>query len=187
MKMRKKYILLAIIIIAIGLYLTHKKSDQTYYNLPNIPKIRTEDLTKIVIRKADTTLTLEKNSNRWQISPKAYLADQEKVADIIETIGNLNIVMLISELKNYVIYGLDDRNKITVTAYEGDTILREFEIGNTGPSRMHTFVKLTDDERVYYAKDSFRSSFDLTLVQLRDKTIMRFDQNKVSNVLLGRE
>lgn len=185
--MIKKYLLLAIIIIILGLYLTHKKSDQTRYNLPEISKIKTEDLTKIVITKADTTLTLKKDNNRWQISPKAYLADQEKVADMIETIANLNIVMLISELNNYIIYGLDDRNKIIVIAYKENTVLREFEIGNTGPSRNHTFVKLMDDKRVYYAKNSFRSSFDLTLEQLRDKTIIRFDQNKISDVLLERE
>ncbi len=173
--MAKKYIISAITIIAMGLYLTLKKNDQGHYNLPEVPKIKTEDLTKIVITRADTTLTLEKNNNHWQISPGAYLADQKKVADIIETIVDLNIVMMISELKNYIIFGLDERNKITVIAYKEDAVLKEFEIGNTGPSRMHTFVKLMGDERVYYAKNSIRSSFDLTVAQLRDKTIMRFD------------
>ncbi len=175
MKMKKKYIFLAIIIIATGLYLTNNKKP-AHYNLPEISKIKTEDLTKIVITRADTTLTLGKNNNRWQISPGAYRADQERVADIIETIVDLNIVMMISELNNYIIFGLDERNKITVTVYKEDTVLREFEIGNTGPSRMHTFVKLMGDDRVYYAKNSIRSSFDLSVVQLRDKTIMMFDQ-----------
>lgn len=176
MKMKKKYILLAIIIIVTGLYLTLKKSDQRHYNLPEVSKIKTEDLTKIIITRADTTLTLGRNNNRWQISPGAYLVDQERVADIIETIVNLNIVMMISELKNDIIFGLDERNKITVTAYKEDTVLRELEIGNTGPSRMHTFVKLMGDDRVYYAKNSIRSSFDLSVAQLRDKTIMGFDK-----------
>ena len=176
MNIKKKYILLAIIIIVMGLYLTLKKSDHRHYNLPEVSKIKTEDLTKIVITRADTTLTLRKNNNRWQISPEAYLADQERITNIIEIIVNLNIVMMISELKNYIIFGLDERNKITVTAYKEDTVLREFEIGNTGPSRMHTFVKLMGDDRVYYAKNSIRSSFDLSVIQLRDETIMRFDQ-----------
>ncbi len=166
--MRKKYIFPAIIIIALGLYLTHKKSDQTNYSLPEIPKIKTGDITKIVITKADSTLSLKKNSSLWQISPNAYPVDQEKIADIINTIKNMDIVMLISELNNDVIFGLDNRNKITVTAYKGAAMLRNFEIGNTGPSRMHTFVKLRGDERVYYANNSIRSIFDITAEQLRD-------------------
>lgn len=165
--MIKKYILLAVIIIAAGWYMTHKKSGQANYNLPDIPGIQTEDLTKIMISKAGTTLTLEKNKSRWQILPDGYPADQEKVTDIIKTIEALNIVMIISELKNYVIFGLDDINKITVSAYNRDLVLREFEVGNTGPSRMHTFVKLINDERVYYAETSFRGIFEIALERLK--------------------
>lgn len=154
-------------IFTIGLHLTNNKKP-THYNLPDIPGIKTEEITRIVITKTDSNLSLEKNSSLWQISPNGYPADQEKMAGIIDTIKNLNIVMLISELKNDVIFGLDNRNKITVTAYNGYTILREFEVGNTGPSRSHTFVKLRDDYRVYYANNSFRSIFEITADLLRD-------------------
>ncbi len=154
-------------IFTIGLYLTNNKKP-AHYDLPDIPGIKIEEITGIVITKADSNLSLEKNSSLWQISPNGYPADQEKMAGIIDTIKNLHIVMLISELKNDVIFGLDNRNKITVTAYNGDSILREFEVGNTGPSRSHTFVKLRDDDRVYYANNSFRGIFEITADQLRD-------------------
>ncbi|MBI4653455.1 MAG: DUF4340 domain-containing protein [Nitrospirae bacterium] len=166
MKNGKKYILLGVIIIASGVYLTQEKGDRLDYNLPRISRINTEDLTMIMITKIDSTITLERNNDHWLILPDGYVADKKKVDEIIRAIVELNIVMLISDTNDYVVYGLDDRNKITVTAYGGGTVLREFEIGNTGPSRLHTFVKLTNDKRIYYAKNTFRSNFDLTTAEL---------------------
>ena len=154
-------------IFIVGLYLSNTKKP-AHYDLPDIPGIKTEEITRIVITKADSNLSLEKNSSQWQISPNGHPVDQEKMADIIDTIKNLDIIMLISELKNDVIFGLDNRNKITVTAYSGDSILREFEVGNTGPSRSHTFVKLMDDDRVYYANNSFRGIFEISAKLLRE-------------------
>ncbi len=140
-----------------------------HYNLPDIPAIKIGDITRIVIKNADSNLTLRKNSSLWRISPGDYPVDQQKVAAIIDTIKNLDIVMLISESDNYVIFGLDDRNRITVRAYNGDSLLREFEVGNTGPSRAHTFVKLGNDKRIYYANKTFRGIFEITADRLKDK------------------
>ncbi len=151
-----------------GLYLAHN-GKPVDYNLPDIPAVKAAEITGIVIEKADSNLTLRKNRGSWYIFPGGYPADRQKVAGIINTIRDLDIVMLISESDNYVIFGLDDRNRITVRAYNGDTLIREFEVGNTGPSRAHTFVRIGNDRRIYYANRTFRNIFEITADRLRDK------------------
>ncbi|NOZ67862.1 MAG: DUF4340 domain-containing protein [Deferribacteres bacterium] len=166
--MKKNYIFFTAVIFTLGLYLTHN-SRPADHNLPYIPPIKSEDITGIVIKKADSNLMLRKNSSLWRIFPGGYPADPQKVAGIIDTIKNLDIVMLISESDNYVIFGLDDRNKITVRVYNGETLIREFQVGNTGPSRAHTFVRIGNDRRIYYADKTFRNIFEITAERLRDK------------------
>ncbi len=165
--MKRNHIFFTAVIFTLGLYLTHN-SRPADHNLPGIPAIEPKDITGVVIEKADSSLTLKKNSGRWRIFPGGYPADPQKVAGIIDAVGNLDIVMLISESDNYVIFGLDDRNRITVKAFNGDTPIREIEVGNTGPSRAHTFVRIGNDRRVYYANGTFRDIFEITADGLKD-------------------
>lgn len=161
--MTKKYIYMAIIIITLGLYLTQNKYEPVN---PDLPRINAKNLTRIVITRADGTITLEKTGDLWQVLPGTNPADRKKAADIIETIEKFKIIMIISDYQDYTVFGLDSRNKIIVTAYIEDTVVREFEVGNTGPSRAHTFVRLSGDDRIYYAVNPIRDIFDLTAVEL---------------------
>jgi hypothetical protein len=51
---------------------------------------------------------------------------------------------------------------------------RNFDIGKAAASFRHTFVRLNGDSRVFHAEDNFRSKFDFTIDDLRDKTVLSF-------------
>jgi hypothetical protein len=44
-----------------------------------------------------------------------------------------------------------------------------------------------DDPRVYFALESFRSTFESERADLRDKTVMSFDRNEITGVLIEQE
>lgn len=185
MKIKKEYVILAGVIIALSLYLAFHKTDETNYQLPDIPDIDTKTISKLLIEKDGSAIELTKKDDGWVIAPQGYAADTNKVKAMLDTLKTFMLTDMISEKgtrENYERYELNDEKKITVSAFDGDTIKLSFDMGKAAPSYRHTFVKLKDDAGVYYAKDNFRSKFDMSLDNLRDKKVLSFDKNGITGI-----
>ena len=181
MKIKKEYVVLAVIILALSLYLILRSPDRTHYKLPKVPDIA-GDISKIEISKFDSSIAISKKDDTWRIAPQGYPANTNKVEDMLDIIEELTLTAMVSESRNYSRYDLNDEKKITVKAWTGDTPRREFEVGKAATSFRHTFVKLADDHRVYHARGNFRAKFDQTLDNLRDKTVLSFDKTEIQEV-----
>ena len=182
MKTKKEYIILIALILALSLYLFLYKSDRTHYELPETRDIDRKDISKIELAKTDASILLEKKGDAWYIEPQGYPADADKVDKMLAVIENLTLTALVSESKSYNRYDLNVEKKITVRAWTGDTLAREFEVGKTASSYRHTFVKLTDDHRVYHARENFRDKFDTAVDSLRDKAVLTFDPDEIQEL-----
>ena len=182
MKTKTEYVLLAVIIIGLSLYLVTRNPDRTRYELPELSQIRKEDISKIEILKPDTSILLEKVHDEWHLGPAGYLANPDRVENMLNTIKGLSLTALVSESGNYSRYGLDDDSKIGVKAWAGGKLSREFEIGKVASSFRHTFVKLPGDKRVYHARGNFRNQFDQTVDALREKTVLSFDSTAIREI-----
>ncbi|MBW2563516.1 MAG: DUF4340 domain-containing protein, partial [Deltaproteobacteria bacterium] len=186
MKIKKEYIILAVIIAALLLYLSQRKTDRTLYKLPDVPEISNSNITKIEINKNSTPIILSKEGDLWTIGPKKYPADTLKVKNMLDVMGKLTLTALVSESKSYNRYNLDDDNKITVKAFDKDKLKLEFDIGKAASSFRHTFVKIAGDERVFHARGSFREKFDKTVDDLRDKTVLAFKINEIRELHISK-
>lgn len=187
MKLKKEYIILALIIIGISAYLFMRKTDRTLYQTPDIPKVAKKDLTKLHIKKDDTSIVLNKKDNSWYIEPENYPADADKVEQMLDTIEDLTLTAMVSESKNYNRYDLNDEAKINVQAWNNDDIERNFDVGKTAASFRHTFVKLAEDERVFHAEGNFRSKFDTTTDMLRDKRVLAFKPEEILEIQITKD
>ena len=189
MKIRKEYIILIVVILALSLYLFLRKQDRTHYKVPELPSIAQPEISKIEISKKGTAITLSKKGNIWRIAPQGYPADAGKAESMLDTIEKLTLTVLVSESKNYTRYDLGGDQKLTVKAWTGDTLKRDVAIGKVAPSHRHTFVQIGGDHRVYHATGNFRGVFDLTLDNLRDKTVLKFEKTEIQEVQVskGRE
>ncbi len=179
--MKKEYVILAVIILALSVYLILRNPDRTHYELPTVPVIA-GDISKIEISKVDSSISLNKEDDTWHIAPKGYPADGSKVENMLDVIKDVTLTAMVSESKNYTRYDLNDENKITVKAWAGDKLGREFELGKAATSYRHTFVKLADDHRVYHAQGNFRSKFDQTVDNLQDKKVLSFDGSEIQEI-----
>lgn len=186
MKIKKEYIILAVIIVALLLYLSQRSTDRTLYQLADVPEISNSAITKIEINKNNTPVVLDKQTDQWTIGPKKYPADAVKVKDILNVMDKLTLTALVSESKSYSRYDLDDANKITVKAFDKDRLKLEFDIGKAAASFRHTFVKIAGDKRVFHARGSFRSKFDQTVDDLRDKAVLAFKINEIREINIAK-
>ncbi|UCG65018.1 MAG: DUF4340 domain-containing protein [Deltaproteobacteria bacterium] len=186
MKIRKEYIILVVVILALSLYLLLRREDRTHYQLPNLPRVARADISKIEISKKGIAITLNKRDNIWRIAPHGYPADAGKVKNMLNTIEKLTLTTLVSESKNYSRYDLDDGKRLTIRAWIGDTLKREFAIGKVAPSYRHTFVQVGGDHRVYHAGGNFRGILDQTADTIRDKMVLEFEKAEIQEIQVNK-
>ena len=182
MKLKKEYLILTTVLVALILYLALHRPNRTHYTLPEISSIPEKQISKVALEKAGGTVVLNKKDNTWYIGPEEYPADSDKIEDILTVIENLKMTALVSESKNYVRYDLNPDKKIHVKAWQGETLAREFDIGKGADTYQHTFVKLTDNPNVYHARGDFRRKFDGTVEDLRDRVVLSFVQKDLRGI-----
>jgi hypothetical protein len=187
MKIKKEYIILAIIIIALSVYLVMRRGDRTLYELPEMPQVSQKEITRLEITRGKTVIDLTKKDDSWYIAPKEYPADAGKVKNMLDNIEKLTLTALVSESKNYDLYDLSGEAKINVKAWQADNLKRDIEVGKTASSFRHTFVKTAGDDRVFHARGNFRNIFDTTVDDLRDKTILTYTPSDIQQIQITAE
>ncbi len=180
--MKKEYTILVIVIIALVLYLALRKSDRTYYELPEFKELASDQISRIELKSSDNELDLIKKDDEWVVGAEEYPADKTKVADILSLLQDLRVTELVSESASYVRYGISDDKKITVKAWVGTQLVRELDVGKAANTYGHTFIKLPEDKSVYLAEGNFRRNVELSLNDVRDKQVLIFDKNDMTEV-----
>jgi hypothetical protein len=187
MKLKKEYIILILIIVGLSVYLFMRNSDRTFYELPKIAGLEQNQITKIEISKGGGSIVLNKKDNKWYLEPHAYLADANKVKDMLNVFGAFTLTTLVSESKDYVRYDLNDEKRIMVKAWQQEALKRNFDIGKSASSFRHTFVRIDGDSRVFHARDNFRGKFDLTADNLRDKSVLSFKAADIQEIQIAKD
>lgn len=179
MKLKKEYIILVLVIIALSVYLYMRSADRTLYELPELPPVNEKELTKLEITRGKTVLVLNKKDDQWYIAPAEYPTDANKVKDMLDAIKGFSLTALVSESKNYNRYELDEGQKINVKASRDDNLKMDIDVGKTASSFRHTFVRPSGDERVYHAQANLKNAFDVSVDSLRDKTVLSLKPNDI--------
>jgi hypothetical protein len=187
MKIKKEYIILAVIIIALSVYLVMRRGDRTLYELPQMPQVPQKEITRIEITRGKAIIDLTKKDDSWYIAPKEYPADAGKVKNMLDNIEKLTLTALVSESQNYDLYDLSGEAKINVKAWQADSLKRDIDVGKTASSFRHTFVKTAGDDRVFHARGNFRNTFDTTVDDLRDKTILTYTPSDIQQIQITEE
>jgi stage V sporulation protein SpoVS len=182
MKLKKEYLILILIIIALSVYLYMRSADRTLYELPQIPQVNEKDITKLEITKGKTVIRLSKKDEKWYIAPAEYPSDSNKIKAMLDAIKNFELTALVSESKNYNRYDLDNDQKINVKALQGDDLKLDVDVGKTASSFRHTFVRPSGDERVFHAQGNLKNAFDVSVDTLRDKSVLSLKPTDIQRV-----
>jgi len=187
MKLKKEYLILILIIVALSAYLFMRSSDRTFYELPQIAALEQNQITRIEILKGGDSIVLNKKDNKWYLEPQAYLADENKIKDMLNVLGAFTLTTLVSESKDYGRYELNAEKRIAVKAWQQQELKRNFDIGKPASSFRHTFVRIDGDSRVFHATDAFRGKFDLTTDNLRNKNILSFKPAGIREIQITKD
>ncbi len=172
MKIKKEFIILPLVIIALSAYLVMRSSDRTQYQLPDVPQVAAKEISRLQITKGQASIVINKKDDKWYIAPDEFPADANKVKNMLNAIEKLTLTALVSESKNYNLYDLNEEKKINVKAWQGEDLKRDVDLGKTASSFRHTFVRPAGDERVFHARGNFKNNFDFSVDDLRDKLVL---------------
>ena len=182
MKLKKEYIILAVVIVALVAYLMSRKEDRYQYDLPPVAAVQAKEITRIELTKDGETIRFMKEGSDWKISPENYPADSGKVKEMLDVVVELTLSELISESKKYQRYDLDKKDGVDLKCWNQDDLKFELLIGKAADSFNHTFVKLPDNPAVYQAIGNFRNKFDMDKEGFREKTVLAFDKETIGQV-----
>ena len=183
--MKKEYLILILVLVALGSYLVLKKEDRTHYTLPTPPAVDTKKIDRLVIKKHSDSTEFNRIDDDWVVTGNAYPADSFAVNRMLDVFKELTLSALVSEKQDLLRYELDEAHRLTVSAYENETEILSFKIGKTAPTYNHTFVMLENDPNIYHAKDSFRSHFDKSLNEFRDRRVLSFMTGDITGITIA--
>ena len=138
---------------------------------------------KVKSEKGDTT-TIKKENGAWQMTaPVATKADESEVTGITTSLGQIAVVRVIdenpSDLKEYGL--VTPRIEINFKA-SGDKDYRKLYIGEKSPTGADLFAKRNDEKKVFLIPAFQESSFNKGTFDLRDKTLWKFERDKVDSL-----
>jgi hypothetical protein len=138
-----------------------------------------EDIT--VTTAAGDATALKKDSSGWQItSPLAVTADQGEVSGMTSALSSLEVVRVIDENPTSLNdYGLSNpRIEVDFKADKPHKLL----IGEKSPTGSDLFAKRDDDKKVFLIPATQETTFNRTTFDLREKTLLKFDREKVDGI-----
>ena len=156
---------------------------------PVILKVNAADVTQLSVKlKQSDPVTLQKaDANNWQITaPKPYRADQETVASMLSTLSGLNADRVVEDkASDRKQYGLDPAAvELDITGKSGT---RQLLLGDDTPAGGDAYAALAGDPRVFTISSYNKTSLAKSLNDLRDKSLLNVDADKVSHVALLRK
>lgn len=184
MKIKKEYLVLLLIIVALSIYLGMRSRNQTHYELPRVAQVDSQKINRLVITKDNQAIELNKKDDQWYVGPKSYPADGVKVKNMVKAAADLALTDLISESGNYERYDLTDDRKVNVQAFADSEKVRDFDVGKTAPTLEHTFARLAGDPKVYDARGHLNTTFNHKADELRDMNVLAFEKNDISTLVV---
>jgi hypothetical protein len=182
MKIRNEYLILAVIIAGLGVYLYQRSADRALYTLPKLPAVAASEITRIQLTRPGETVVLVRPEGRWVIDSRGWPVDPRAAQEMLDTLAGLTLTALVAESQTYALYELDDERKVNVKAWQGDQLRRDIDIGKAAPSFRHTFVRIAGDDRVFHGQDNFGSRFRAAVNELRDKTVLAFNRQDIQEI-----
>jgi hypothetical protein len=182
----RRILVLLVLVAALGTYLY-------VYELPQAEKEGKKDkllgvgkdaVTGIVLTYPDREIALQKGDKGWRLTkPVDAPADETAVGGLLSTLLDAEVQKTLDEAPaDPAAFGLDKPSptvRLTVTSGEAPPPIT---VGKTTTIGAKTYVRKDDEPKVYLTASSLRFGLNKQAKDLRDKEILRFQDDDVQRV-----
>ncbi|HSQ00720.1 MAG TPA: DUF4340 domain-containing protein [Candidatus Dormibacteraeota bacterium] len=187
--MRARYTaLLALILVGLGayLYFVESKQEAESEKKKTLLAVKADDVTGLTLTYGDHEIVLEQRDGAWRMTkPVEAAADELAVKNLVRAIAEAEVKKTIDDPPQDLLpFGLAPPFvTIAITTKDGAAV-PAVKVGKTTAVSFSTYVQLADKPTVYLTPSSFRSGVDKQPKDLRDKTILAFNDNDITALTL---
>jgi len=184
----RSFLVLLVVAASLGAYLYFVESKREPSDGEKKDKVFTVESDKIeeitVKSESGERTTLRKNGNEWQIvQPVSGQPDSAEVSGLTTNLSTLEIQRVIEENpQDLGEYGLA-QPRIEVSFKAGGQEHR-LHIGRKTPPATDLYAKLGDQKRVFLIPSYLDTTFNKTTFDLRDKTVLKLDRDKIDTLAI---
>jgi len=153
---------------------------------------KVDEVQKLLITHDDgTQIEIDRAGDKWKIvKPAAYDADPTQVRQVLTTMGDSKVADFITDTPtNAAQYGLE-KPHLVATVYLGkagtqQSLLFGFKQKESGKDGI--YVRRGERAPIYTVAPWVMSGVDKNLLNLRDKTVLKFDNDDVQSIIVNPE
>lgn len=184
LKTYREYIILAAIAAGLLLYIIFRTAGNINYNLPEPSSVNADDINKVSIEGSNIDLEFSRTGSQWFIEPEGWHAENSNLTPIVKALADIKIIDLISTSGNPEVYDLGESQRVKVTAYNGDDILREIYVGKVSSTGIYTYMMLPGDDNIYSVRGNMASRIS-DKKSMRDKKFLQVNRDSIQTVILS--
>ena len=189
MRRERSFLMLLVLGIALGayIYFVERKrpaGDEAEQKPKVFDTLEADKIEELTISSGGERTHLKKTGGKWQIVESVAVdADQTEVSGITSSLAGLERIEVADEdpasLKEF---GLDPPQADVRFRAQGSGSTRQLLVGNKAPTGDGLYAKLAAEKRVFLIPSYLESSFARKTFDLRDKSVLKFDRDKVDTV-----
>lgn len=188
MKGLRSFLVLLVVAIALGAFVYYdskkppadeKKQEQVFAD------VQPDKIEQVTVKATSgEQTTLQKQGTTWQVTqPAAVAADEAEISGITTNLASLQVQRVVDDqATDFKQYGLDPA-RIDV-AFKAGGKEHRLLLGQKTPTGADIYAKLPGAPRVFLVSSYLETTFNKTTFDLRDKTILKIDRDKVDRVEL---
>lgn len=183
---------LAVVLAGLGAYIyfvTNKKVDDT--GTPKLERVfaslASDNIDEITVKsESGDTTTMRRTGPIWHItSPVTASVDEMAIASLTNGLSSLELSRVIDENPTDLnAYGLATPRVEVDFKIIGDDTARKLMLGEKSPTGAQLFAKRNDEKRVFLVPAYQDTTFNKATLDLRDKTLLKFDREKADGIEL---
>jgi hypothetical protein len=180
-------LVLLVVAVALGWYAYRdsKKEVSTGEKHDKVFDVQPDKIDEVTIKaESGDRTTLRKNGNSWEIvQPIKAQPDNTEVSGITSSLASLEIQQVVDENPSDVKeYGLAEPR--LEVGFKADGKEHRLQIGRKTPPGTDLYAKLADQKKVFLISSYLDSTFNRKTFDLRDKTVLKLDRDKIDSVEL---
>jgi hypothetical protein len=180
---------LAIVLALLGgaYYLLEAKGRRSEVNANQLFRTGENEIEALFIARGEARIALKREGDAWRITePVQAKADSTETTSLLNAIMSAKSERIINrEPTGLGEYGLDRPSITLKLSLKGGTPSPALLFGDKNPSGFYVYAKREDSPSVFLVTDSLRSRLDRKPTDLRDKTLLQMEPDKVRRVELS--
>lgn len=181
----RKIVLLSLIAVLLCIYVIQLATE----NIGSVKEITFDgEPDRIVLESvANGKIILTKKGETWYLGDNGQYETQESEVNILtDALKGFSVLQSVSKGGDEVLYGLDDDAKISMTAYAGNEIICQFDIGKDSSTSLQSYIRMAGEKEILLVSDAYNSVFNVTMDDVRTKNVYYFDPSEITSALLSK-